>query len=193
MSDYPFIQANGYTPAADRRIRLIVIHVMEDPEKPGTALGVAKWFAKGVDGSPGAMKKPASAHYCVDSGAIIQCVQEHDVAWGAPGANRDGIHIEHAGYSAQTPAQWKDDYSMQMLERSSQLAAEIAARWAIPLRWLTIAEVRDRKTMGFCGHIDVTKAFGLSDHTDPGISFPRDDYMALVRDAFGEPFPLETP
>jgi len=171
------VQARNYTTVPTRNIRLIVLHTMEAPEKPGTALAVAKWFAS-------SSAPQASAHYCVDDANVVQCVQEHDVAWGAPGANKDGIHIEHAGYAAQTPTQWRDDFSLRMLETSSQVAAEIAQRWAIPLRKLSVPEVRDGKTMGFCGHRDVSVAFARSTHTDPGVNFPWDDYMALVRDAF---------
>lgn len=175
-----FIQAHGFTPVSERAIRLIVIHTMEAPEKPGTAIAVARWFA-----GPNAPK--ASAHYCVDDSNVVQCVQEHDVAWAAPGANMDGIHIEHAGFAAQTPAQWRDDYSRRLLETSSTLAAKIAARWAIPLRKLSVEEVRGGTAMGFCGHADVSKAFGKTTHSDPGPNFPWDDYIALVEDAFGQP------
>lgn len=171
---------------------------MEAPEKPGTALGVAKWFAK-PNPKPGEARDlrihcpEASAHFCVDDGVMIQCVRLHDVAWGAPGANNDGIHIEHAGFAAQTPEQWKDDYSRLVLDRSSFLAASLCARFNIPARKLSVAEVRDRKTSGICGHRDVALAFGKTDHVDPGANFPWDDYIALVEDALNgqpEPFPL---
>lgn len=179
-----FIQAKNYTKAGRTGARLIVIHTMEAPEKPGTALAVAQWFA-------GPNAPQASAHYCVDNLQIVQCVAELDVAWAAPGANRDGLHIEHAGFAAQTPAQWRDTYSQALLERSSFLAAQLARRYGIPVRKLTVEEVRDGRTSGFCGHADVSLAFGKSTHTDPGKSFPWADYLALVEDAQnGQPEPV---
>lgn len=174
-----FVEAKNLTRVPQRGIRLIVLHSAEDPEKPDSAIAVAKWFA-----GPSAPK--ASSHYVVDNCATVQCVQEHDVAWGAPGANRDGIHIEHIGYARQSFVDWHDSYSLAELTLSAELAAEIAGRWAIPLRFLSVAEVKSKVVMGFCTHADVTMAFGLSDHTDPGRNFPKDDYMALVHDAFGE-------
>lgn len=180
---YPYFPARHFTPITSRPIRLVVIHMMEAPEKPGTALAVAKWFAS--DAAP-----QASAHYCVDSVEIVQSVKEQYIAWGAPGANRDGIHIEHAGYASQNTEQWDDPYSAAMLKLSAKLTAEICERWAIPLQWLTVEQVKDGETRGICGHVDVTEAFHLSTHTDPGKNFPKDRYVELVQQSFAEQFPL---
>ena len=112
---------------------------------------------------------------------MIQCVKEDVVAWGAPGANRFGVHLEHAGYAEQTPDEWNDDYSRACLARSAELAREIALRYDIPFRRLTPDELKNGEK-GFCGHIDVTIAFsGGKGHTDPGAWFPWDHYLALCR------------
>jgi N-acetyl-anhydromuramyl-L-alanine amidase AmpD len=172
-----FIQARNYGPhrgVAD--IRWIVIHTMQAPEKPYTARSVAHWFA-----SSSAPK--ASAHYCIDSLEVIECVHESDVAWGAPGANRYGVHLEHAGYAEQTPDEWNDDYTTACLGRSAELASRIAQRYGIPFRRLTPAELKAGQK-GFCGHIDCTIAFsGGKGHTDPGAWFPWDRYLALCQGA----------
>jgi N-acetyl-anhydromuramyl-L-alanine amidase AmpD len=146
---------------------------MENTEKPGTARQVAKWFA-------GPMAPQASAHACVDNQEVILCVREEDVAWAAPGANRDGYHIEHAGRASQDEAAWADEYSQSMLKLSASHAAEVATRHDIPAIKLTVEEVRDGKTKGFCGHHDVSLAFKKSTHTDPGKGFPWGQYLALV-------------
>lgn len=147
---------------------------MEHPEKPNTASGVAEWFA-------GPLAPMASAHACVDNRQVVLCVRAEDVAWAAPGANRDGYHIEHAGYANQTGDAWVDDYSLAMLKLSAEHAASICAIYDIPAKRLTVEEVRDGKSRGFCGHCDVTEAFGKSNHTDPGPNFPWDTYIGLVR------------
>jgi len=171
---YEFIQARNYTPVAARTPRWILVHTMEAAEKPGTARAVAKWFA-------GNAAPKASAHYCVDNIAIIQCVKEHDVAWSAPGANARGIHIEHAGFAHQTGAEWGDSYSTAMLGLSAKLAAEICARWAIPVMHLTPEQIRAGEP-GIAGHRDVTAAFHtVGGHTDPGPNFPWDTYIAAVQ------------
>jgi N-acetyl-anhydromuramyl-L-alanine amidase AmpD len=173
--EIPLIRArNAGPPRPGQPIDLVVIHTMEAPEKPGTARAVADWFA-------GPNAPQASAHYCVDATEVIQCVPEDVVAWGAPGANRRGIHLEHAGYAGQSPAAWEDEYSRRVLALSADLAADIASRYAIPIERLTVDQLR-AGARGFCGHVDVTNALnGGKGHTDPGAGFPWDRYLALVR------------
>ncbi len=160
---------------------MLVLHSMEAPEKPGTARAVAKWFA-------GMLAPKASAHYCVDSVEVVQCVRDQDVAWAAPGANRDGLHIELAGYAKQTEGEWEDLYSATMLAHAAKLCADLAIKWVIPVAKLTVEQVRDGKTRGFCGHVDVTHAFPkLGTHTDPGTSFPWAKFLLLVQAEMDKP------
>src|SRR5205809_2755015 len=114
--NYPFIQARNFTATSGRSVDVLVIHTMEAPETANTAENVAKWFA-------GSTAPQASAHYCIDANSIVQCVQDDDVAWHAPGANSDGIGFEHAGFASQGRSDWNDAYSSAMLERSAGLVA----------------------------------------------------------------------
>lgn len=169
----PFIQARNYTRASSRAIKWIVLHTMEAPEKPNTARAVARWFA-----GPNAPR--ASAHYCVDATEIVQCVKDADVAWHAPGANREGIGIEHAGFARQTDEEWADEYSRAVLERSAVVAASICCRYGIPIEFRdATALVRDEP--GITTHAEVSLAWMRSTHNDPGRHFPMQDYLALVR------------
>ena len=77
-----------------------------------------------------------SAHYCVDSDSIVQCVREEDIAWHARGGNATSIGIELAGYAGQGPKGWDDDYSWAVLEQAATLTADVCARHRIPVRWL---------------------------------------------------------
>jgi N-acetyl-anhydromuramyl-L-alanine amidase AmpD len=183
-----FIQAKNFGPArGSAPVKWIVIHTMQAPEKPHTARAVAHWFA-------GSDAPQASAHYCIDSIEVVGCVKESDVAWGAPGANRFGIHLEHAGYAEQTPDEWHDDYSRACLARSADLAREIALRYGIPIRHLSPDDLKNGEK-GFCGHIDVTVAFNHGKgHTDPGAWFPWEEYLAMVRGSDPDPvFPTTEP
>lgn len=171
-----FLQAKNYTKAQRTTVDLIVIHTMEYPEKPTGAEWCADFFA----GAKGLQAPKASAHYCVDSDSIVQCVRDEDIAWHAPGANHNGIGIEHAGFAAQTPEEWADEFSTSALELSAQLAAQLCHRWHVPPRRPSLEELKGG-ARGIVGHKDCTDAFnGGRGHYDPGPSFPWSWYLARV-------------
>lgn len=171
---WPFVQAKNYTPAKRTLLTLVVFHTMEAPEKPKTARNVANWFA-------GANAPQASAHFCVDDQEVVQCVWEKDVAWHAPGANHNGIGVEHAGFASQTLAQWGDDYSKRVLANSAALVARLCHRWGIPAVWLESTDLTAGKC-GITGHKQVTDAFNNGKgHWDPGPNFDSAGYIALVQ------------
>lgn len=171
-----FVQASSYYRGGNRP-RWVVIHDLEYPEGAGAAAWAANYFASGV---------PKSAHYTVDPSEIVQSVLESDGAWHTPGfingieVNRQSIGIEHAGYASQTRSQWLDRDSIVILDNSARLAADIARRNGIPIRWVSVDEIRAGMP-GFAGHNDLTIATGVGDHVDPGPAFPRDWYLDRVR------------
>ncbi len=179
VNDIPFIQARNYTTAnrGPTDIKWIVLHSMETGESATTAEAVSKWFA-------GSNAPKSSAHYNIDSDSIVQSVKIKDIAWAAPGANRYGIHIEHAGRARQTMAQWRDAFSESMLQRSALLVARLCVDCSIPIYFVPRDEL-DTGTRGITTHNEVTRS-NLSDrgsHTDPGKNFPMDWYLGLVSDA----------
>lgn len=165
----PQYQAKHYYKGRLKPVRLIVIHDMEVRESATTAETVARMFAT--------TDRDASAHYCIDQDSVVQGVEVMDTAWAAPGANADGIQLEHAGYARQSRAEWLND--LGTLRQSARLSAQLAARFNIPLRRLSTLQVKDGTSKGFVGHNDVSNAFRLSDHTDPGPNFPWDTYFAM--------------
>jgi N-acetyl-anhydromuramyl-L-alanine amidase AmpD len=179
-STIPFVQARNYTRGRANAIDVIVIHTMESPEKPDTAESVAAWFA-------GSTAPQASAHYCIDADSIVECVRDTDVAWHAPGANHNGLGLEHAGRAAQSAADWSDDYSLRLLDLSAELVAQKCDKYDIPAVWLSAAQLRAGKR-GITGHVQVSQAFKRTDHTDPGKFFPVEAYIARVREHLGEKF-----
>src|SRR5688572_29051390 len=118
---FPLVRARWFTDVTDRRqVRLVVIHSMEAPEKGETAENVARYFQNPRDKNGKPVK--ASAHLCVDSDSIVQCVLDNDVAYAAPGANSDGVHIELSGYAKQTRKEWLDAYGVLMFEKGANAA-----------------------------------------------------------------------
>jgi N-acetyl-anhydromuramyl-L-alanine amidase AmpD len=174
---YPFVPSPHMTPTTGRRIDVVVIHSMEMDETATTAERCAAWFQ-----NPSAK---VSAHYCVDSDSVVQCVREQDVAWHAPGANSDGIGIEHAGRAAQTTADWLDEYGRAMLALSAELVAGICGRYRIPVTWLQPADLLAGKR-GLTSHNNVSQAFKRGSHWDPGPGFPVERYLRLVSTQLGK-------
>lgn len=175
LEAWRFVQAKNYTQGRKAPIGVIVLHTMEAAEHPATAENVAAWFA-------GANAPQASAHYCVDSDSIVQCVHDEDTAWHAPGANHNGVGIEMAGYAKQDALGWSDAYSQAMLRRAALVAASVCRRYNVPVVRISAAELAAGKR-GICGHIDVSTAFKRSTHYDPGPNFPWEQFLALVLEA----------
>lgn len=202
-----FIQAKGYTPSVGRTVALIVMHSMEDPDKPDTAEGVAAWFA-GLRGTP----PKASAHICCDMDSIVQCVKPEDVAWGAQGGNSISYHIEQAGFAHWTHEEWLSPDSSSMLTLAASHVKLACDHFGLPVAELTQEEVaalirdsliRQHKISGtvsghpggICQHRDITNVwqkfanYGLPDprkgtnpfwptHSDAGDGYPMDELVS---------------
>jgi N-acetyl-anhydromuramyl-L-alanine amidase AmpD len=171
---WPFVKARHFTSLKGkppRKIRLVVIHDMEFPEKLAAAEDVARYFS--------ATPTKASAHICVDADSIVQCVYDRDVAYAAPGANNDGIQVELAGYARQTRAEWLDEYGRRMLDRAARAVAQYCRKFSIPAVHLTNDQLRAGKA-GIIGHAQASAVYRKSDHMDPGTSFPWDYFLDRV-------------
>lgn len=170
------VQARWFTKGRTAAIRVIVVHDMEVAEKADTAERVAHYFAT--------TSTKASAHVNVDNNSAVRSVADADTAWAAPGCNHDGLQLEIAGYMRQTRAQWLDAFSKAALGLAAKVAAAWAKKYNIPVKHLTVAELRAGKK-GFVGHVDVSNAYGRTDHGDPGPNFPWPEFLAMVRKEMG--------
>lgn len=178
--DHPelrFVQAQDYTRGRpDGPPLFIVIHDMEAGESSDRAENTAAYFASGSGG------RNVSAHYCVDDNSIVQCVKLGDVAWtvgNRPGNNR-GINWELSGFARQTRAQWLDAFGRAMFARMAPYVRADAAKYKIPLRRCTIADLKAFRP-GITSHNDLRLAFGGTTHTDPGPNFPWDVFMQIMQ------------
>ena len=179
-SDPKFIQARNYTPSNRTSIDLIVLHSTENPIEPGTARNVAMYFA-------GPDAPDASAHYVVGPEATYGCVEEKDVAWAAPGANRNGLQIEQVGQAFQTD--WLRSGNaptdgLDVLTRSADLVRSLCLRWNIPMKRVDAKGLLAGER-GITSHAAVSAAFRQSDHVDPGgpgdERWPWDTFLRLVQ------------
>lgn len=177
---WPFIPAKWFGTTTEKRpIRLVVIHTTESPERKGAARTIANWFALG-DMAPNAR---VSSHFVIDEAETIRCVRNEDIAWHAGRVNPYSIGIEHVGLARQTSADWRDEYSIQMLGRSALVVGLICHVYGIPARRLSKDELLSNMG-GIVGHLDVTRAWSVKHgHTDPGEFFPWPSYLAGVEQA----------
>lgn len=170
----PFVQAKNYTPASRKPsdIKWIVLHAMQAPERLTTAEGTANYFAT--------TSVKASAHFNCDADSTVQSVRLKDVAYGAPGANKSGVHIEQAGYSEQSAVDWSDEFSQKMLRgQVAPLVAKLAVACGIPIRFVDAAALK-RGENGITTHHECSKAFG-GDHWDPGLAYPMGQVLDVAR------------
>jgi hypothetical protein len=177
---YPFISARWYTNTSGRKITHVVIHTTESGEYPGAARDVARYFQQ----LPKTRK--ASAHYVVDSREIVQCVEERDIAYHAPPLNEESVGVELCAKAGQTAAQWADDYSNAELALAAGLVRGVCHRYGIPVRFVDAAGLK-AGVSGITTHVEVSRAFRVSDHWDPGPNFPMARFLSLV----APPAPVE--
>lgn len=101
---------------------------------------------------------------------------------GMPG-NRLGVHGSAIGYASRTRAQWLK-YPKQ-LESIAQWLATNHREYKIPLRELTVDEVR-RRIPGVTTHAvyweAIGKAQGMDTRTDPGAGFPMDVVLKRAKE-----------
>lgn len=149
-------------------IEVIVVHSTEGE----TAEGAAGWFQNPASGG--------SAHKVVDERICYKTLPDDRVAWAAPGANHNGLHLEFAAFARWNRASWLRPRHRRMLRRGAWKAAGWAVRYSIPLRRLNVDDLRAGKR-GITGHVQVSRAFHRSSHWDPGPNFPWRFFMRKVR------------
>ena len=160
-----------------RPIRVMVIHTGETSEGTTAAEGMCAWAANPAAGG--------SFHIAVDTDSACRSVADWDTAFGAPGLNADGLHLELAGRAGQTSGEWADAASEAILTRGADVIAAWSEQYMIPIRWLTDAQLADGVSMGMATHAQASRVFG-GDHWDPGPNFPADKFLNLCLAAAGE-------
>jgi len=173
----PYVECRCWTRGVTRTsVDWIVLHCMEAAETTSTAENCARYLANLPPS-----EEPRSCHYFVDCDSIVQGVKDDCVAWHAPGANKTGIGIEHAGFARQSKPEWLDEFSSRMLSLSAELTARLCTRWHIPPVFVSAGELV-AKRRGITTHAEVTRAFPTRSHghTDPGPNFPISWYLARV-------------
>lgn len=117
------------------------------------------------------------------SGRTVRSNDDNYCPWsaGMP-ANRIGIHGSAIGYASRTREHWNK--FPHQLEAIAQWLAACHIEYGIPLRELTVDEVR-RYTPGVTTHAvywqAIGRAQGMDTRTDPGPGFPMDSVLERAK------------
>jgi peptidoglycan hydrolase-like protein with peptidoglycan-binding domain len=155
--------------AAKTRKKWIVIH---NTSNDAPATNEASYAKRRTDS--------VSSHYYVDNQRIIQSLNTDYRAFhvGSSTGNAGGIAYEITGTNGKSRSWWMGNVAWSLL--AAQIRKDCAAH-GITARTLTISEIRAGKT-GIITHDQARRAWGGTDHTDPGPNFPMDNLVALIKD-----------
>lgn len=156
-------------------ITRVVIHATS-PGMKGTAAS-AKGMATSTAWYFAEARSGGSAHYVEDGTVEEHCVADAAIAQHAP-PNLHSIGVEICGETTYTYAQWTSPEVWPCVLRAQTRAQEVCHRFGVPWVRLTVADLLAGHH-GVCGHVDVTNAWHLTDHTDPGPNFPWSEFMRL--------------
>ena len=190
--------SDGHYPAKMQRARrgafrgphLIVNHLMEASETLTRAEDLGKNYFSDPRDKNG-KQVYASTHNGVDGNSIATYVTEDQCAYGSHGNDR-AIHMEHAGFNAQTIAEWSDWFGLSMLDRSARWAADVCARNDIPVLWMTDDMLSDAwgkpGPIGIADHWTMTRVLGGGKgHVDHFPDAIRGAYMKRVERYYNDP------
>ena len=168
--DYHAVHSSGSVPLSQKH--LIVIHDPEGGSGTTAAETTGSWFENLASGG--------STQFGCDNDTIQQYLDMGAVAWGAPYANINGVHVEGYGYAHWTRAEWMKN-ARGSLDRTAWLIAHIAHQTGIPIRTLTDAQMRSAGK-GVTTHAQCTRVYHVAGgHTDPGGGYPLGFVMDLAK------------
>ncbi|NKS78241.1 N-acetylmuramoyl-L-alanine amidase [Rhodococcus hoagii] len=126
-----------------------------------------------------------SYHVIVDlTGKRLRENTDDWITWSSGNqGNNILLHICFTARADWTRQQWLDQH--KMLYAGATVVAHWCKTYGFPAR-----KVDTRSLPGILGHDD-TRAWGGTDHTDPGKNFPYDVFAQMVNDALNRPRTLE--
>lgn len=143
----------------------IAVHTTENPIT-SRAIDVAEWQASTQTGS---------YNEVVDSKQnVVICNTDDWQVWATGNKGNDILlHLSFVARASMTRAEWLAQ--MPMLDTGAQRAARWVKKYNFPIKKVTVSDLP-----GFVGHGD-TRVWGGTDHTDPGVNFPWDVFLDLVK------------
>lgn len=143
----------------------IAVHTTENPIT-SRAIDVAEWQASSQTGS---------YNEVVDAKQnVVICNTDDWQVWATGNKGNDILlHLSFVARASMTRAEWLAQ--LPMLDTGAQRAARWVKKYNFPVKKVTVSDLP-----GFVGHAD-TRVWGGTDHTDPGVNFPWDVFLDLVK------------
>lgn len=137
--------------------RYMVIHCTANDASPASEAAYARTRTDGV-----------GMHFVSDPNTVLQVLE----SWYSTGhvgstvGNHYGISWEFVGFLTSSPAHYR-----ACVDRAAPAMKLVMAKYGIPHRWLSRAQMLDGVSKGLVTHKMCSDVFGGSDHTDPGPNF----------------------
>jgi hypothetical protein len=156
---------------------LLVVHDLEAPVRAGIVWELATGWLQTAGVSP---------HGMTDNSERVETCPDNRVGFHVRSPGNERSHgEEHCGYASNSLEQWTTGAQWQCLKLGAANMARKSTKLNIPLRWLSIAQIRAGER-GLCSHADISLAWGTTDHTDPGKYFPFDAYLRTAQQYQGD-------
>lgn len=158
---------------SSNQIRYIVLHTTEGE----TAVGAASWFA--TPNLP--PSRQGSSNLIVSDDICFRVLSDNVIPYAAPPLNTIGFHIEIVGFSHWTGTEWSAHY--KRVYNAAWRSAIRCKDYKIPVIFRDSEYLRTEPSgSGITTHAEISKAFGQTNHTDPGINFPMPMFLAATLD-----------
>jgi N-acetyl-anhydromuramyl-L-alanine amidase AmpD len=171
-----YVQGKNAYSDGDRRKYGIAIHNTSNDASDTDEASYATWRPDGV-----------SSHFYVDADSVTQSLDTVDRAGhaGSTHGNDHGISVEITGGNGKSRAWWLANVAWDKL--GAVLAQVIRHHWpdgSFQVRRATVAQMKaNPRVKALYGHDDMRRAWGGTDHTDPGPNFPWDRLIGAINSA----------
>lgn len=162
----------------------IVVHDAESPDdatdslirllaQPGDRWLDTSDHSKGVYGSGYHAVTRLDSHYTAIAPFWVG-------PYAAPPLNKTWAHVCMPGFARQTVEEWSDPLSRAHIIGCARFIVDVATEFDLPIGFVDAHGLLAGDS-GYTSHWEVSKAWGNTDHTDPGSNFPWQLLAAQIR------------
>jgi hypothetical protein len=153
----------------------VVVHDAETSDGASTSLisALSKPGDRLIAGSDPPRRYGSGYHAIAIFNGYVVMAGDECGPFHAPPVNKTWLSVCLPGYARQTRAEWLDTESRALINGAARYIVDMHHRHGFPLERRSPAELR-AGLGGITDHDSVAKAWGQTDHWDPGPQFPWD-------------------